>query len=293
VLFFCFLFAAQNSSFLLGFAACFICATLLLILAFIWNQQPQSGRLPGNQPETTDTGYLNAPKAHFRTFASAFIVLAGLLSIALIFRQNTLFNSRMQYERARITQQSELIESMRISNIVVLMNNVLDNVDDELKSNPDRKLSSETIARIASLSLAFRPYRILEGDSMSKRKYSPERGQLLLALAKMNGSNSFDRIKLSTTFAGADLSGANLQGADLSDADLRGANLRDANLSSALMRKVNLTDANLWGADLHAADLREAILKRADLQWVDLHEANLVKDLAAASRRLLCSTMRN
>jgi uncharacterized protein YjbI with pentapeptide repeats len=51
----------------------------------------------------------------------------------------------------------------------------------------------------------------------------------------------------------ADLSGANLRGADLQEADLSGANLRGAdlraaNLSGARLNKTNLTDANLCGA---------------------------------------------
>ena len=48
----------------------------------------------------------------------------------------------------------------------------------------------------------------------------------------------------------ADLSGANLRGADLSEAYLYGANLRGADLSEA-----DLYGANLRGADLSEADL--------------------------------------
>ena len=52
-----------------------------------------------------------------------------------------------------------------------------------------------------------------------------------------------------------------LRGADLSDADLRGANLSDADLSDA-----DLRGANLRGADLSDADLRGANLRGADLR---------------------------
>ena len=53
----------------------------------------------------------------------------------------------------------------------------------------------------------------------------------------------------------ANLSGANLRGADLCDANLCGANLSsanlcDANLSGADLRGANLCDANLRGASL-------------------------------------------
>ena len=68
----------------------------------------------------------------------------------------------------------------------------------------------------------------------------------------------------------ANLFGANLRGANLSDADLRcanlfGANLRGANLSDADLRCANLRDADLRGANLSDADLRNADLCRADL----------------------------
>ncbi|MEN0109229.1 MAG: pentapeptide repeat-containing protein, partial [Planctomycetota bacterium] len=62
----------------------------------------------------------------------------------------------------------------------------------------------------------------------------------------------------------ANLSGANLRGANLSEANLSGANLRWADLSGA-----NLREANLRWADLHGANLREA-----NLRWADLHGAS-------------------
>ena len=63
----------------------------------------------------------------------------------------------------------------------------------------------------------------------------------------------------------ADLSGANLFGADLSCANLRGANLSGADLSCANLFGANLSDADLRNADLRCANLRNADLCRADL----------------------------
>ncbi len=60
----------------------------------------------------------------------------------------------------------------------------------------------------------------------------------------------------------ANLSDADLRGANLSYANLRGANLRGADLSDA-----NLSDANLRGADLSDANLRGANLRGADLDF--------------------------
>ena len=87
----------------------------------------------------------------------------------------------------------------------------------------------------------------------------------------------------------ADLRRADLREADLSQADLRRADLRLADLSQADLRGANLQradlrEANLSQADLRGADLREADLRGADLREADLREANLVEaDLELAN----------
>ena len=69
----------------------------------------------------------------------------------------------------------------------------------------------------------------------------------------------------------ADLSGANLYRANLSGADLSGADLSRADLSGA-----NLYRADLSGADLSRADLYRANLSGADLSGADLSGAKNV-----------------
>ena len=68
---------------------------------------------------------------------------------------------------------------------------------------------------------------------------------------------------------------ADLSGADLEYANLDGADLRDANLSGADLRGADLRSANLWYADLRGTDLRDASLGCADLGYADLGGANL------------------
>ncbi len=63
----------------------------------------------------------------------------------------------------------------------------------------------------------------------------------------------------------ADLSGANLNSANLRGADLSGANLRSANLSSADLNSAYLSSANLSSANLRNAYLNSANLSGADL----------------------------
>ena len=73
----------------------------------------------------------------------------------------------------------------------------------------------------------------------------------------------------------ADLSNSNLSGADLSGADLNCADLSGANLSGASLSGADLISANLSGADLSGANLRYANLSGADLRYADLSGADL------------------
>ena len=73
----------------------------------------------------------------------------------------------------------------------------------------------------------------------------------------------------------ANLSRANLFGADLSRVDLFGANLFWANLSRADLFGANLSGANLFGANLSGANLSGANLSWANLSGADLSWANL------------------
>ena len=68
---------------------------------------------------------------------------------------------------------------------------------------------------------------------------------------------------------------ADLSGADLSGADLFRANLSGANLSGADLFRANLSGADLSGADLSGADLFRANLSGANLSGADLFRANL------------------
>lgn len=77
----------------------------------------------------------------------------------------------------------------------------------------------------------------------------------------------------------ADLRGANLCGADLREVDLSFANLCEADLCGA-----DLSRANLSGANLCEANLRKADLCGADLSFAKLYEADLCgADLCGAN----------
>ena len=79
-----------------------------------------------------------------------------------------------------------------------------------------------------------------------------------------------------------DLSGANLERANLREADLQGAhlvriNLREADLSGANLMRTNLQETDLSGAHLEGAHLEGAHLEGASLDGADLSGADLTE----------------
>ena len=96
-----------------------------------------------------------------------------------------------------------------------MMSNIMDKVDEELTKdwNGDKKrnLSPQLIGRIAALSQSFRPYRFWQDSMLIEKPFSPERGQLLLALIKSElDTMTYKRIYDETTFDQAYLDGARL-----------------------------------------------------------------------------------
>jgi hypothetical protein len=73
----------------------------------------------------------------------------------------------------------------------------------------------------------------------------------------------------------ANLGGARLTRADLTDADFIAAQLHESNLSGATLRRTRLVGVNFAGSRLIGADLTDADLSGADLRLANLEGANL------------------
>ena len=189
---------------------------------------------------------------------------------SLVSLQNNLFDNQNQLvgqQNKRIEQQTELIEADRRSSLVFLMSNIMDKVDEEIKSAGanDRVLSFEVIGRISALSQSLKPYRYLQNDQLIERPLSPERGQLLLSLV----NTQLDRNKTIPTL----YKNANFNFADLSEAYLEDAFLAGAKINYASLHFAKASNANLMGAKLAEADLREAHLQNCNLAEADLRHA--------------------
>lgn len=229
-------------------------------------------------------------------------ILVALIPTILLWQQNKLLSKQNE----KIDSQIQLEESSRRGNLIVMMSNIMDKVDEEIRraqeqGDSSRSLSPQLIGRIGALSYAFRPYRFWQDSMLIIKPLSPERGQLLLALVNSDlDSATYRNIYQAATFGQAYLEGANLglvdlrnalltsadlrnaflASSDLRDADLRNADLNSINLDFADLRGALLTSANLKNTRLGFTDLRNALLTSADLRnthlgFTDLRDADL------------------
>jgi uncharacterized protein YjbI with pentapeptide repeats len=264
----------ENSSFLLGIFAGLALVSLMFLLLKLWNR----GFQPGLMNKQTDPGDLKTTRrqSFIWIVALSMVALGGIWLGSTIYRQYESFKLQIEKKDRQIQEMAALVASVKKTDPEPLIRSLLHDVGEELKQNPDRSLRDTTIARIAALSFAFKPFKYIAGDSLSPKAYSPGRGQLLQALVWMKiDSASFARIKTKALFAAADLEGIDLKGVDFSRINLKEANLKSADLSSANLKGADLSDANLWGVKLNHANLSNSVFKRADLSWAQLNEATL------------------
>ena len=200
--------------------------------------------------------------------------LAGYVGTVLLWRQNRL-----------IKEQTYLTEASRRSSLIFMMSNIMDRVDEELNDekiedepfHSSRVLSDLTIGRLAALSQSMKTINYLENDSIIISPISPERGQLLMALAnsKLDTLTTYQKIFSACTFEYSDLKRANLDSLYLVSANLTGSNLSGAFLSWANLEEINLINAKMVNVTLNEPKLRGAKLNGAILDHSNLYEANL------------------
>lgn len=182
-------------------------------------------------------------------------------------------NEKFDVQNKRIEQQTYLQEAERRSSLVFLFDNVLDKLDEELKESPGRELSPQLVGRIIALSKALKPYRFLEGDSITPTMSSPERGQLLLSLvASKLGRNTYDNIFLMADFSYAILDNVSLDDAYLRNINLSHATLKGLSLVGADFSYANLESATFMDTRAFSSDPRS---KRTRFDFANFHAARL------------------
>ena len=184
----------------------------------------------------------------------------------LVENQNRLIevqNILTENQTKRLDEQTYLQEAERRSSLVFLFSNILDAIDRE-KDGDNNELSSQLIARIISLSHRLKPYRYLDGDSLSSTYLSPERGQLLVALTESDVSEkSLSKIFAKASFEYSDLrniklSKTYLEGADLSNSDFTNSTLDSVNLRYANIGKAIFENSYVYFSDLRCAGVNTA-----------------------------------
>lgn len=258
----------KNISFGLGFIA----ALLLCLTTILWWSLTKS---PLNANPTQDS-----PQYHFRSPLLLLVgvpALGGLVGGAAFMYQTRALRLHFDRQDKKLQEMTAAIQAANNGRLSTLLQHTLDDIQQELKSSPERKLSDSTIQSVASLSRLFEPYQYYKNDSLSETAYSPERGLLLKSLIFMKiNPGSLAQIRKKVYFDGADLERADLKGSDLRGIHLQGANLKDADMEGANLDSAHLWKTCFWGANLNRATLDHADLKRADLRWSKINEASLV-----------------
>jgi hypothetical protein len=228
----------QNDAFWLGAGSGVSFLALVLFLLNIPNK--------ARTHVIKDAEKINPPYPKVRTLILIRVSLIGIVVATglafgwLLYHRNGVLAQQLEQREKHIQSLETAIQAQNSNNLSPLMHQLLNDIEQELRQHPQRQLRDTTIARIAALSAAFRPYPCLQSDTASNRICSPERGQLLkaLLLLRMHPA-TLNRIWRAAPFDGADLQGADLQDTDLSHIRLASANLKEADLRGAKLQGAN------------------------------------------------------
>lgn len=195
--------------------------------------------------------------------------------------QNRLFENQnllVQAQNNRLDQQTYLQEAERRSALVFLMGNIFDEMNHELKdtSNKKKYLSQPLIRQIISLSHGLRPYKFLVNDELTDKEYSPERGQLLVALLNSNiDTSSLYSIFKKADFTSTYLNNTNLSSSIISYIDLSNSNITNSNMDDCKLDFSDLRNVNFSGSTLNSAIFERTLLMGANLCYTELSFAKL------------------
>ena len=253
--------------------------------------------------------YLLSPR-HAVTIS---VIFSSIATLTLAWQSNSILRDQNRL----ITIQNQLQESARRAGLTVELTEVLNRISDEQKGKNSHEnqilekecnqekynynfpispiygqkpteLSGALLGRVVALSKSFRPYRFLDvgRDSLGRNSEtglselsSPERSQLLMALASSNISIE----QLSRSGAEFDLaplanvvvSGLSLRNLIANSVDWNGAILVYTDLSKSQLRWSKLTEANATCANFDGADLRGTDLSDGQFLGASFREANL------------------
>lgn len=200
-----------------------------------------------------------------------FTLIFALLPFILLIQQNLL----LKQQNKKIQDQNFLAEASRRSTQMFIMGDVLSDINQERRYS--KTLSLTLTGRIASLSIAMKPYFYFENGKLIDSPMSPERGQLLLTICKsdLNPSQLSDEIFQNSDFTYAEFENIILRSAHLKDINLAHSSLDFTSLEGANLRNASLEDASLYHVDLIDADLVFVNFSHANLTGSNLMNTKL------------------
>lgn len=222
-------------------------------------------------------------KAFFSTIAT--IRFLGFLFATLTVSVSAaiLVATLMQVER--LDQQNQLAEASRRAALINELTALLTEIDAEMdqlerkgmksvhKKKPRAgegetfvrdgvKISQRLTWRIVALSRSLKPYKFLDGSSLSNKEYSPERAQLLISLVA-SGIDMKDILRMSSFeysyMKDVELYNVFLSKSVINYSNFEGANLMISDLSESSARLANFSGANLFMVNMKGADIKGSI----------------------------------
>jgi hypothetical protein len=202
------------------------------------------------------------------------ISFGGSIGAVLLFNQNALLrdqNKKIDEQVKLLTQQNDIADAQKRGAFVTEMFSILQEV---AKFDRKGELPKELVSRIIVLTTSAVPYRYQSRAQVGKDPtnvvLSPERGQLLLALARMK-VNLSSLMVAGTQFDYSDLRALDLEGIDLSE-----TKCRSCDFSFSSMSEARLVRADLWGSSFEKTNLNKANFDGATLAAIFFKECSLI-----------------
>ena len=239
----------DTKMFWIGFAACMFLVACVLILDFLYNSK----------------AFNSSRKSRFQLgLLTVLVLLAASLPGIMTSRIDSNLRSQLETEQDRRKMEEAKRISSQMTGYMEGLGTLLARVDRDLSASNSRSLSDTTIDLVVAFNDQLKPYHIVTKDSVTKEKYSPEKGQLLLQLAhRRMDSLSFAKIKSRTSFSSTYLPNANLDSTDLSGIDLSKSFMPYCSFSSTCMNSVNFHSSILTSSSFVYSVLENANLSRS------------------------------
>ncbi|SFL71820.1 Pentapeptide repeat-containing protein [Bradyrhizobium sp. NFR13] len=233
------------------------------------------------------------------------VSFGSTVGAVLLFSQNTLLRDQnallkdqnvkidkqldlLSNQNRKIDQQTAVADAQKRSAFVTEMFSILQEVAKTV--GPDGTIGRELATRIAVLSTSAVPYIYLDFSGTDEgidpkriaRPLSPERGQLVVALARM-GVKFEPLMSAGAVFDSSDLRGVSLLGADLSrisleNSDLSSANLNNSRFFSANLRGATIRDVRALSANFDYAAIVDSVIENSNFGSATFKKA-LVQNL--------------